>query len=594
MYVSRLPLNTMLTKPKIFQIHAAEEIHDAMTEALRDVRSLQNASLPITQLPPELLCKIFVMLRDDFIHVRDPASIIRITGRIRRRPPTTRELVKYDKLRSSPHPFSWMNIMRVCRRWNMIAQECYSLWSTMLFDDLVDFAPLIARSHGVYPELFLQRSASAPLQLSLSGSHPSCQVPGAHQLLASVGRARELHLRGSLLSARAKALIQPAPRLEALVLSQLREKSINRARGLLFDGQLPSLRSLAYINVRISDFAWSLQSSYSRLRQLYVGDGGAFRFADLLAVLRDTPILEDLFLGQIHSTDTSDLSTAPRVGLPKLQRLTVDYSGSKEPLFRALRLGHEVLLTLRGTTHCYSALLPRNCPGLGDLQHIKRVKLHYGQRLWRTWKIVEDCIYASGDASALQIFNWVAEDLYHSSLHLDSLMAEVEELWVEGEYLPLFWGPSVADGPLAALLQPAIRLRNMILNVERDQGLMQLLRVLRQPQLCPSLAVLEIRISRLAMYNLMTLRSTAIARRDAGVPLRIVRLGRHSTMQRVHGKQRSQLMSWQEWMDAATVALQDLVDELVFVDGEPVPRMPVPPICHKPSSGWQWSEWGDK
>ena len=241
-------------------------------DTLQDVRYLQNASRPVTRLPPEILSRIFLILQDQFIHgVRDPASIVQRMRQQIRLSSAARNPVRYRRSCFPSHPFAWMTIMRVCRRWHAVAKAYPALWSTIIFDEFFDFAPLLTvRSDEVYPSLFLDSSAAAPLTLSLSGSGQAHRLPGAHQLVPHLARAESLHLGGSILFSGAVALSQPAPRLKELVLSgsSAPPPTPPHTRQMLFAGSLPSLESLAFVNVPIRTFNNSFQSSYHQLRQL--------------------------------------------------------------------------------------------------------------------------------------------------------------------------------------------------------------------------------------------------------------------------------------------------------------------------------------
>ena len=167
-------------------------------------------------------------------------------------------------------------------------------------------------------------------------------------------------------------------------------------------------------------------------------------------------------------------------------------------------------------------------------------------------------------------------------------MNEVEEVWIEGERATALSPRENLTNPLVA----APRLRSLVVNLEDEAGLREVLAVLQQPEHHPALHTLEIRVSYPSMPILSTLRVALGARHKAGRPVQLLRLGRHELMQRKGGSRPR--LSYQEWAEAAAAVLRGVVGELVSVDGEPVPKMPAPPICYAPSNGWQWPEWGDK
>ena len=469
--------------------------------------------------------------------------------------------------------------MRVCRRWHAVAKAYPALWSTIIFDEFFDFAPLLTvRSDEVYPSLFLDSSAAAPLTLSLSGSGQAHRLPGAHQLVPHLARAESLHLGGSILFSGAVALSQPAPRLKELVLSGSSVPPSNPAhtQQMLFAGSHPSLESLAFVNVPIRSFKDSFQSSYHQLRQLFivVNVHSTIHTSAVIEVLRNTPNLEDFFLEDymVGNLTVDPTVFRPAVSLPRLKNLTLDYHGTKEPVMRSLSLPNGILLTMRGEGH---VSMPRW--GLVDVHRIKRAKLRHR---WRG-KGISDCIFVVGDTSAMQVATWFRGWDYYA-FRLD----ELEEFWIEGRPWGIFH-------PLDFQTKTP-RLRAITLNVDSERGLKSTLEKLLDVAFCPSLTFLEIRVASPTMAVLTLLCAVLAARRDVGRALRTVRLGRHERMQRKSALTRPRL-SYAEWAEGASASLQGLVTELVFLpDGEPVPRMPVPPICEAHSKGWQWPEWDDK
>ncbi|KAF8165877.1 hypothetical protein B0H34DRAFT_856119 [Crassisporium funariophilum] len=132
---------------------------DKLLKPLRDLRFHQNTIIPISRLPPKLMCRIFSLAQ-----VPHPTA-------------------------SEPNPLEWMNLTYVCRHWRNIAISLPSLW----------VIPPIGNCKWV-SEMLPCRSKGSSLAIR-SDTEKSSTESGIMLALQQVHRIKELLLRNFNLDA---------------------------------------------------------------------------------------------------------------------------------------------------------------------------------------------------------------------------------------------------------------------------------------------------------------------------------------------------------------------------------------------------------
>ncbi|KAF9051390.1 hypothetical protein BJ165DRAFT_1364948 [Panaeolus papilionaceus] len=179
-----------------------------------DLQCRRNSFLPISRLPPELLCRVFVFIRE---------SVPYLSYNIKDIPP-------------------WVKLItHVCRHWRETAHGCPQLWSKLYFD----------LSPPSWMQLQLQRSKDAPLSIfsNLIGTRP---VEGLLNVLGQPHRLRMLSLCGFVDAEELQIYFGSlcnvsAPKLENLVLHLRSPVGSGHSNSLppnLFLGGTPALHHL--------------------------------------------------------------------------------------------------------------------------------------------------------------------------------------------------------------------------------------------------------------------------------------------------------------------------------------------------------------
>ena len=249
------------------------------------LRFATNALAPINQLPPEILCEVFLYLR-----------------------PTVRNGSK--KTQSVQSPFGdLLAITHTCKHWRTTATNTPDLWSQLI----------IRRSSnnlGDLARLFIRRSGELPLDADVRS--------GLTVLLPYVDRLRTLRcLRSSILEF-PEFCNSPAQSLETLHILSHPGFGAGGHLPALFNGNYPSLRELD-VN-EFNPFTNNFRGLSSFRLQLSSVGGDLIFWAPFFVMLQNSPQLEELFLrlgraGYDNFPPIPDIPTP--VPLRALQRLHI-------------------------------------------------------------------------------------------------------------------------------------------------------------------------------------------------------------------------------------------------------------------------------
>jgi len=162
-------------------VHGADQDIAKHQEAILQLKSYRNTLLPISQLPPEILSRIFLLVRG------------------------------YDpyETRSS---ISWIDLSRVSRHWRSIALNCLTLWT---------FLPL---QYTLWTQEMLRRSKNANLTVHATFSvrtHPP-KVSAIVLALSHMARIKTMTLSNldpDVATEIFSQLPRSAPQLEFLYIS---------------------------------------------------------------------------------------------------------------------------------------------------------------------------------------------------------------------------------------------------------------------------------------------------------------------------------------------------------------------------------------
>ena len=474
-------------------------------------------------------------------------------------------------------PLTWMRIACVCSRWRVVALSSPLLWNKIALSSR--FEPS-GWDRGPYHSLFLTRSADAPLEVSISTvSGPSLQTK---EVLAQFPRFRHLYLIGDEYSIdELNMLRQPAPQLRTLALVQC----VQPASALLGAAERSTLRSLF---IRLG--CLRLELNCKALRQLHLASPWyrtTEEYHNLLHVLRQAQHLEDLKFSDTDfgiSDDTRVVSEKSVVRLLRLKRLALSRVHRVDILLRWLCLPDGVCLSHLPAHD--GRIMPADRTRLGDLRHIKSMTF-----VFRSYSGGPDdgsrMVYAVGDSSALQT---VIIDSYPGADTLSWITDSVEELWLEGSLY--IW----LDFDIKALLECIPRLQRIVLTMDDEESLSRCLKILVVSKdsilLCPHLHSITICTPLQATYS--PLAKVLISRRDAGSPIRHVRLHMHD---RDGGLDEDQDLesAFRWWRTVGESGLQDMVEHVELVEDTPLPRMATVPSCHwRSNEAWdsEWPTWG--
>ena len=525
------------------------------------------------RLPPEILCHIFELLRDEYMMVETESSP---------RGPLDQ---------GEPKLFGWMSILQVCQHWNAVAKSHPALWSYLLCDARPAVTALPVDARQTYLETFLRLSGDAPLKVSFSGT--MLRDPGTvarpelvHTITATftrMHRFRELQLADRV---DASFLTLPAPRLTALALYNCTIVAATPTQEMLFGGDLSGLRSLAFDDVQLQiDISRFLPSNYHNLRQLHLGAVHAGLLDGLLSRLSETPLLEDLKLTEVHISTLKRRQRTELLILPRLKHLALGRVVGAHNLLDFLGVPDGVMIALFATPYKDNLILPTDPRRFAGFQKMRKMKLRYPPKGSRFGRLL-----AISETSALETDVEFRSDQPLGS-KMRNMMDTVEEFWIEGHYNSQQL--DVADSRQWGRIEiPG--LRRLVLDVDVDDvySLQSCLEAFMPDAgktcSCPLLELLEIRVRSLTKAIIHQLWELLVTRMRRGSRVKKLRIGRFAST--VPTDQTPVPHRKRETRES----LENLVDELELVDEETLPRMGTVPVCVTPSTGaWTWQFWDD-
>jgi hypothetical protein len=152
---------------------------------IQSLRTKRNELSPISILPPEILSKIFILVRD-LLSGRDPSTEAQLHS----------------------HHAPWIRVGHVCHYWREFALSCPSLWSVPIFT-----RPSLAQE-------MIQRSKMAPLTIrSIANTWALKVLEQLENALTQIARIQSIELTLESHTTIFSFLSQPTPLLENLSLS---------------------------------------------------------------------------------------------------------------------------------------------------------------------------------------------------------------------------------------------------------------------------------------------------------------------------------------------------------------------------------------
>ncbi|TFY76216.1 hypothetical protein EWM64_g7797 [Hericium alpestre] len=224
-----------------------EELSTA-TSVVNTIKSRINLIAPVSHLPPELLARIFLILRG-----KQSISIMP-----RERNPDC-PIFEY---------LGWIVVTQVCSRWRRAAIDCPALWTRVTFD-----------RGSRWADQMLLRSKQAPVKISICQNncdwdrkamiHDAKRI--AHHIPHTASLTISVTKAASVLDIFSQELLRPAPILRTLSLAYvfgLREHrgDVHIAPAELFANDTPCLREVSLHNVFIP---WS-STLFKGLRSLQI------------------------------------------------------------------------------------------------------------------------------------------------------------------------------------------------------------------------------------------------------------------------------------------------------------------------------------
>jgi len=256
---------------------------------------IQNASVPVNRLPPEILAHIFSFVQ---LHSQGPSF----------------RLPKYHN--------KWMKVTRVCQHWRTVALSFPYLWSHVHVRKPLDRK--IAMKN-------VERSAQSPLNVYCTIVAPPLadEVNILSLVAEQMHRLQELHIHWTIPHETSlwDLIIPPtpAPNLEVLSLIGSWDDSVsNLTLPPIFQNTTPRLRKLTF--TRIS--SWP-HNDFCGLTHLSLFDqrDGRVSLPNFLAMLKSSPNIEELLLNHAGPDERSVIThqgrTLPLVSLDSLRRIEI-------------------------------------------------------------------------------------------------------------------------------------------------------------------------------------------------------------------------------------------------------------------------------
>ena len=497
-----------------------------LLEAASRLRFTANRFAPINQLPPELLCEVFFYLRP--VVEEEP-----------RRPWSTE--LPFEDLLAVTH---------TCQRWRETAIVARKLWSQLNVRNSSESLDGLTR-------LFIRRSGLLPLDATVD-----------RQLVAITPYIPRLRILSCTVSTQDLSTLRehPAPLLETLHILSYHHPLLTTPLPALFKGETPSLRKL-YVN-GFDPFPNNDFRGLSSLRlRLSSGGGDPAFWVQLLAVLRHSPWLEEIFLylGPDYNNFPSPEGISTPVALRALQRLHIQ--GLASTLVR--RFLKSISLPPSGTAMQFTDTSHSNWTSLPTLpldlssQAVTSLEIIYyhetGLAIQGTNSKTQIRIAETTDSNAMR-----AEIFPQLTPRTDQ--HPLRELWIHVGRRTNFILLPLSKFP---------QLRKIVVRAAPGGNL--ICRVLRQLETtdgyvpCPLLSTLD--LSGVVDVGLLT--EVLKTRLRAGHKLRRLRVGKTRGLREEIGR----------------VRVRDFVDRLKIFDVDAEPRgMQLPVVCTTDLGEW-WRPW---
>ena len=265
---------------------------------IQELKTRRNTFAFISCLPPEIICGIFLLVRDEATNWM---------------------------------PLGWIRVSHVCRHWRNMALTCPSLWTCL---------PL---RESRWTEEMLKRSKMASLIVRPNGRNPSVSTSTMKMALSHILRIKELRLHiqelGNNLQEVISSLPKCAPRLEILQLSMgthLHHPFGRNDTGRIPEDTLCETPRLRQLELSHCEFSWNSQllSGLTHLTLNRVPSNARPSSTQFMDALRSSPNLQLLDLQVCFPVDGA-LSTQSHIYFQHLQSLSLEGDLTElEPLLK--------------------------------------------------------------------------------------------------------------------------------------------------------------------------------------------------------------------------------------------------------------------
>ncbi|THU87968.1 hypothetical protein K435DRAFT_324107 [Dendrothele bispora CBS 962.96] len=271
-------------------IHGIDQKIHQYEDAIRELRSHRNSLAPISQLPPEMLSKIFMLC------VTPNENQAAISPRYR---------------------WSWIKVSHICRHWRYVALECRCLWS----------CPDFSKPAWI-PEM-LKRSRMAPITIRVTDESPLGirTMNAVNTALEHLSRVEELTLSTLQISIQKvlPAMNRSAPRLHTLCLSASDPAHwASPAVVLQKDFMKGDTPSLTHLELKDFHLPWNspLLTNLTCLKLFQSDSSSSPTLEEFVETLSRMPGLETLELKNVLPTET--VSSSQEVILSHLRNIRLE------------------------------------------------------------------------------------------------------------------------------------------------------------------------------------------------------------------------------------------------------------------------------
>ncbi|RXW12907.1 hypothetical protein EST38_g12948 [Candolleomyces aberdarensis] len=329
-----------------------EEVDKRIAQLESEIRILKthrNTVADTGTLPPEILSKIFIILRRMF---GDAGGY------------------SYDGT-------SWARVADVCRHWRAIALDCSALWSDLVF----------ASGNPAFTEVMLQRSKNAPLTVKFDGGYPNLFADILCNIASQTSRLRHVELRSAALDLPKILSVfeSTAPKLERLVLegTDVSDEQPTIPTGFLQDG-VPSLQ---HLEITQSIIHWDSLPLSSTLTHLHLENIAPNRptVKSFLESVANLPRMETMKLSACLpcSEDALQPVSAP-ITLPSLRTLELqEFAEGLCDFFRWVKIPKDTRVNIQ---------LSNQIPGSELLESLFSA-------LRKSWILSKDTVLDAGGSS---------------------------------------------------------------------------------------------------------------------------------------------------------------------------------------------------